>query len=193
MFVFYFAPGSSSMAPHIALQEVGAPYEQRVLSLLRKETHTPDYLKLNPDAKVPLLLVDGRPLTEVAGILFYLARRFPAAQLLPAGDAEAEAQAVSWMSFIASTLHPARRQGLDHLNEVWRIAEAKLGNRAWALAAYSIVDIHLFRLFWRMIPSVKPAPATLPGLFRHYERMMIRPAVKRTIEIESTIGYELPA
>ena len=50
---------------------------------------------------------------EVAAILFYLARRFPEAGLLPPGDIEAEAQALSWMSFIASTLHPARKQGLD--------------------------------------------------------------------------------
>ena len=100
---------------------------------------------------------------------------------------------MSWMSFIASTLHPARRQGLEHLKEVWRIAETRLGSRQWALGDYSIVDIHLFRLFWRMIPSVKPAPTTLPALFHHYERMMIRPAVKRTIELESAIGYELPA
>ncbi len=48
------------------------------------------YPALNPEGKVPTLLVDGRPLTEVGAILFYLARRFPAAGLLPEGD-EAEA------------------------------------------------------------------------------------------------------
>jgi glutathione S-transferase len=90
-------------------------------------------------------------------------------------------------------LHPARRQGLEHVNEVWRIAEAKLGKGDWVLRAYSIVDIHLFRLFWRMERSLKPAPGTLPNLFRHYERMLIRPAVKRTNEIESATGYQLPA
>jgi len=61
---------------------------------------------LNPAGLVPLLLIDGRPLTEVAGILFYLARRFPEARLLRVGDPEAEAHVVSWMSFVASTLHP---------------------------------------------------------------------------------------
>jgi glutathione S-transferase len=97
------------------------------------------------------------------------------------------------MSFIASTLHPARQKGLEHVIEAWRIADAKLGDRDWALGNYSIVDIHLFRLFWRMSRSLKPAPGTLPNLFRHYDRMMIRPAVKRTIEVESASGYELPA
>jgi len=190
---FYFAPGSSSMAVHIALHEVGAPFEARPMSFHKQDMRSPEFGAINPAGKVPTLMIDGRALTEVAGCLFYLAKRFPEAKLLPAGDIEAEAQAVSWMSFIASTLHPARRQGLEHVNEVWRIADTKLGNMAWALGDYSIVDIHLFRLFWRMERSLKPAPDTLPSLFRHYERMMIRSAVKRTIEVESAIGYELPA
>jgi glutathione S-transferase len=189
----YFAPGSSSMAVHIALHEVGAPFEPRPMSFHKHDMRSPEFRAVNPAGKVPTLMIDGRPLTEVAACLFYLAKRFPEAKLLPEGDVEAEAQAVSWMSFIASTLHPARRQGLEHVSEVWRIADARLGNRAWALGDYSIVDIHLFRLFWRMERSLKPASGTLPNLFRHYERMMIRPAVKRTIEIESAIGYQLPA
>jgi glutathione S-transferase len=190
--VLYFAPGSSSMAVHIALHEVGAPFEPRPMSFHKHDMRSPAFRSINPAGKVPTLIVDGRPLTEVAGCLVYLAKRFPAAKLLP-GDVEGEAQAVSWMSFIASTLHPARRQGPEHVIDVWRIAEAKLGTRQWALDDYSIVDIHLFRLFWRLLPSVKSAPTTLPGLFRHYERMMIRPAVRRAIELESAIGYELPA
>ena len=113
MLKLYFTPGASSMAPHIALHEVGAPFESHPISLARNEHRSPAYLAVNPEGKVPTLLVDGRALTEVAGILWYLARRYPAARLLPAGDIEAEAQVVSWMSFIASTVHPARARGLD--------------------------------------------------------------------------------
>jgi len=192
-FAFYFCPGSSSMAVHIALHEVGASFEPHVVSLAGKQTRTPEFLTINPAGKVPVLTVDRRPLTEVAGCLFYLARRHPEAKLLPAGDVEAEAQAISWMSFIASTLHPARRLGLEHANEVWQVADRRLGDNEWALGHYSIVDIHLFRVFWRMSGSLRPPPGTLVNLFAHYERMMARPAVKRTIEIESKIGYELPA
>ena len=194
--VLYLSPGSSSMAVHIALHEVGVPFEVRPLSFARKETRSPAFLAINPAGKVPTLLIDGRPLTEVAGCLFYLAKRHPKAKLLPADD-EAQAQAVSWMSFIASTLHPARRQGPEHVNEVWQIADHRLGqvspNGGWVLGDYSIVDIHLFRLFWRMSKSVKLAPGTFGHLFAHYEKMMERPAVQRTIEAESAIGYELPA
>ncbi len=83
MLTLYFAPGSSSMAPHIALHEVGAQFESRPISLAKKENRTPAYLAINPEGHVPTLLIDGRALTEVAAILFYLARRFPEAGLLP--------------------------------------------------------------------------------------------------------------
>jgi len=190
---FYFSPGASSMATHIALHEVGADFEPRLVSLPKKETHTAAFLALNPDGKVPTLAIDGRVLTEVAGTLFYLARRFPEARLLPEGDIEAEAQVVSWMSFIAATVHPARRAGVPRLYEVFAVAEQKLGGRAWTVGEYSIADIHLFRLFWRWMNSGGPTPGSFPAISAHYERMMARPAVRRVLEIEAAIGYELPA
>jgi glutathione S-transferase len=192
MLTLYFAPGSSSMAVHIALHEIGVPFEGRPMSFRQNDLRTPHYLALNPEGKVPTLVIDGRPLTEVAAILYYLAKRFPDAELLPRDDIEADAQALSWMSFAASTLHPARRRGLDYAREVYAIADRRLGN-GWALGRYSIADIHLFRLYWRFANSLKPAPETFPNLTAHFQRMMARPAVQRTIEIEAAIGYELPA
>ncbi len=191
MLTFYFAPGASSMAVHIALHEVGAAFEARPISLARREQRAPEYLAINPEGKVPTLLIDGRPLTEVAGILFYLAKRFPAAGLLP-DDIEGEAQAVSWMSFIAATLHPARARGIEYATQVYTLADRRLGGQEWALGRYSVVDIHLFRLYWRLANSLKPAPGVFPSLDAHYHRMMARPAVQRTLEVEARIGYELP-
>jgi glutathione S-transferase len=96
------------------------------------------------------------------------------------------------MSFIASSLHPARRLGLEVAMKVYGLADRRLGEREWAIGQYSVADIHLFRLYWRLFNSLKPAPGTFPNLDAHYARMMARPAVKKTIEIESAIGYELP-
>src|SRR5450631_2079963 len=127
MLTLYFAPGSSSMAVHIALHEIGAPFEGKPMSFKKDEMGAPGYLKLNPEGKVPTLVIDGRPLTEVAAILYYLAKRFPDAELLPRNDLEADAQALSWMSFIASTLHPARRHGLEYAVGVYQIADRRLG------------------------------------------------------------------
>jgi glutathione S-transferase len=192
MLTLYFAPGASSMAPHIALFEVGAPFEGRPLSFKRNENKTPEYLALNPTGQVPTLLIDGRPLTEVAAILFYLARRYPEAGLLPE-DAEGQARVISWMSFIAATVHPARRQGLDRARGIYALADRRLGPRDWAVGdRYSIADIHLFRLFWRFFNSLKPPAEEFPNLMRLHDRMLERPAVQRTLEVETAVGYELP-
>ena len=193
MLTLYLSPGSSSMAPHIALHEIGVPFDIKSLSFAKKEHRQPDFLAVNPEGKVPTLVIDGHVLTEVAGILFYLARRYPAAKLLPADDIEAEAQVVSWMSFIAATLHPARRNGLEHAKSVYALADQRLGDREWAIGSYSIADIHLFRLFWRLANSLKPTREAFPHLWAHHDRMMTRPAVRKTIDVESRIGYELPA
>ena len=128
MLTLYLAPGASSMAPHIALTEVGAPFELKPLSFHKKENRTPEYLAINPEGTVPALVIEKRTLTEVAAILFYLARRYPDAMLLPS-DIEAEAHVISWMSFIAATVHPARRQGLEHARKIYAIADARLGKR----------------------------------------------------------------
>ncbi len=192
MLTLYQSPGSSSMAAHIALHEVGAEFESRWLSFAQKEHRGDAFRQVNPEGKVPALLIDGRLLTEVAGILFYIARRYPEAKLLPE-DIEGQAQAVSWMSFIAATIHPARQIGPERVREVFEIAERRLGDRDWALGDYSVVDIHLFRLFWRACGPAGPSALPLPGLGAHYARMMSRPAVKKTIEVESGVGYELPA
>jgi glutathione S-transferase len=192
MYVFYHAPGSSSMAVHIGLHEVGAAFEGRAIDFGHRDQDPPEFRGLNPEGKVPTLVIDGRPLTEVAGILYYLARRYPEAGLLPVGDSEAEARIVSWMSFTASTLHPARRQGEDHARAMYRLADQRLGSGPWAVGGYSIADIHLFRLFWRFRGSSEADPVAFPNLTAHYGRMMERPAVRRTFEVEAALGYRLP-
>ena len=193
MLTLYLSPGSSAMATHIALHEIGVPFESRPLSFAKREQHSPEYLAINPEGKVPTLLVDGLKLTEVAATLYYLARRYPEAGLWPQGGLEAEAQAISWMSFIAATVHPARRIGLERWKEVFKLADPRLGSNEWAVGSrYSIADIHLFRLYWRFKTTTSPVAGEYPSLDAHFARIMTRPAVKKTIEIENAIGYNLP-
>jgi glutathione S-transferase len=126
MLTLYFSPGSSSLATHIALYEVGVPFEAKYTPLHQEANRAPGYLALNLEGKVPTLIIDDHPpLTEVAATLWYLARHYPEAGLLPQlGDIEAEARVISWMSFIASTIHPARRIGREH----WRARSGPPGN-----------------------------------------------------------------
>jgi glutathione S-transferase len=129
MLTLYFAPGFSSMGAHIALYEIGVPFEGRPMSFKNQDMRAREFLALNPEGKVPVLLIDGRPLTEVTAILYYLAKHFPDAELLPRNDPEAEAQALSWMSFSASSLHRARQHGLEYAKEVYVLPIA-----GWAAA-----------------------------------------------------------
>ena len=191
MITFYFSPGSSSMATHIALNETGASFEARPLTL-QQGTRTAEFLKINPNGKVPTLVVDGTVLTEVAATLVYLARAYPQAGLMPTG-AIAEAETISWMSFIASTVHTAVAQGPERVAEVWRIAEKKLAGRQWCVGdTCSIADIHRFRLYWRFKDRFGLKPEEHPSIHAHYERMMQRPAVRKTIEAEAKIPSSLP-
>jgi glutathione S-transferase len=192
MYTFYHAPGSSSLAVHIALHEVGAPFEGRTISFANRDKDPPEFRGFNPEGKVPTLVIDGRPLTEVAAILYYLARTHPEARLFPFGDIEAEARVISWMSFVAATLHPARQRGEEYARQVYHWAEQRLGDGPWAVGAYSIADIHLFRLFWRFRGWVDADSAAFPNLAAHHDRMMQRPAVLKTFEAEAALGYTLP-
>src|SRR3981189_1281831 len=83
MLTLYFAPGARSMTVHIALHEIGVAFEGKPMSFKQNDRRAPGYLKLNPEGKVPTLIIAGRRLTEVAAILYYLAKRFPDAKLLP--------------------------------------------------------------------------------------------------------------
>lgn len=193
MLTLFYTPGTSSFAPHIALHEVGASFEAVPLSLSKGELKTPEYKSINPTGKVPTLLVDGRPLTEVAAILYYIAKRFPDARLLPDDtDVESQAQVLSWMSFVASGIHPIWSKGLDIALPQYDIADQKLGEREWIVDEYSIADIHLFRVYWRLLSKYQLPPDRLPNLQRHHDQMIQRPAVVKTLEVEASVGYELP-
>ena len=135
------------------------------MSFNRGESQTLQYLALDPEGKAPAPMIDGRPLTEVAAILFYHGRRFPEARLLPE-SVEDEARVVSWTSFTASTLRAARRQVIERGTAIYQIADRRLAGQDWAVERYSVADIHLFRLFWRFNASLRPQRARRSKPFR---------------------------
>jgi len=191
--VLFLGPGSSSMAPHIALHEAGVEFRTQTISFAAHQQHKAEFLALNPLGKVPVLLVDGEPLTEVLATLYYIARTFPASNLWPFSNTLEEAQALSWMSYMASTVQRARRQGREAAYEVYRSVEVRLGKETWTVAdQYSLADIHLFRIYWRTSASLQFNPDDFPALEQHRKRMLSRPAVQATLAAEAAIGYELP-
>ena len=100
----YFSPGACSFVPHVGLEAAGAQFEPRLVKLHKGEQRTPEYLALNPAGQVPVLVVDGRPLTQILALCEFIDRSFPAARLLPQTAWE-RAQALSQLAWMNSTPH----------------------------------------------------------------------------------------
>lgn len=101
----FHAPGACSEGIRLLLDRIGQPYEIHEINVRTGEQRQPDYLAINPKGKVPALLRDdGRLLTEFPAIAFWLARKYPEAELLPQ-DADGEARALELLDFIVSSLH----------------------------------------------------------------------------------------
>lgn len=87
----YYAPITCALAPYVTLTEAGAKFEVRPLNFKKNQHNSADYLKINPKHKVPLLIVDGKILSESVAIQTWIARTYPQARLLPS-DAWQELQ-----------------------------------------------------------------------------------------------------
>ena len=137
---FYYAPMSSAVPVACALAELDVPHRKVTFDLAKQEQRKPDFLKLNPNGKVPTLVVDGTPIFEAVAIMQWLGDRFGVAKgLWPAFDAPARLQAVAWstwayVSFGASV-------GRLHLASAAH-SPAELKSQAWA----NFSDVELQRL-----------------------------------------------
>jgi glutathione S-transferase len=104
---FYHAAPARSSVVHWMLEEVGEPYELRVLNLRAGDQRQPDYLAINPMGKVPALKHGDAVVTEVPAICCYLADEFPRAGLnIPVGDPR-RGPYLKWLFFAPGVLEPA--------------------------------------------------------------------------------------
>ena len=104
MLTLYWAPGACSFVPHVGLEAARAEFEPKMVKLHKGEHRTPAYLAMNPNGQVPVLVVDGKPLTQIVAICDYLDQRFPEAGLLPKDPWE-RCQALSQLAWMNSTPH----------------------------------------------------------------------------------------
>lgn len=110
MYTLYYSPGTASMAVHLALLEIGAPHELRLVDFAADGQKDPDYLRLNPNGLVPTLIVDDRPVFESAALLLLLGERHAGSGLAPAAGDPKRADYLQWMLHLANTVGPAFRQ-----------------------------------------------------------------------------------
>lgn len=109
----YYSPGACSLAVHIVLEELAAPFGLTLASTSDGGTQSPEYLRLNAKGRVPVLVTGDSVLTEAPAILIYLASAYPAAHLLDA-SVEALVKSVEWFNWLSGTVHAVA------VRQVWR-------------------------------------------------------------------------
>ena len=206
--VLYYAPMTCALVPYVTLTEAGAEFDVRPLNTRANQHKTPEFLALNPKHKVPVLLIDGEPLTENVAIQIWIARAFPAAKLLPQ-DPGAEIRAISLMAWFASTIHPhltpnarpenycdlpgsaesVKRVANRMLMEDFAIAEEKLAGREWFCDRFTAVDAYFFWCFRRAL-SFKLDLARYANCQAHFERMRLRSSIAKVLAYEKTVQDE---
>ncbi|MES2678013.1 MAG: glutathione S-transferase N-terminal domain-containing protein [Pseudomonadota bacterium] len=105
MYKLYYSPGACSLAVHVALNEIGAQFDLENVAVPAGQPKSAELLKVNPRGAVPVLKIDDFILREGAAILTYLLDSNNSALLPKSGLARANA--LEWLSFANSTLHPA--------------------------------------------------------------------------------------
>ena len=187
----YFAPGACSFVPHVGLEAAGAPFEPKLVKLHKGEQRAPEYLALNPNGQVPLLVVDGKPLTQIVAMCDYLDRAFPQAGLLPQGAWE-RAQALSQLAWMNSTPHPTatrfffperyaqsdagraevkKRAAEEFRGYLERVDKMLPASGYWLGERVSFHDAYAFTLLrWGGFAGIDPR--SLPGYLAYAERVL---------------------
>jgi glutathione S-transferase len=201
--LYYFA-NTCALASHIALEEAGAHYETVRIDFKDNEQRKPDYLAINPKARVPSLITERGTLTETPAILAFVAQTYPQARLAPLDDPFAFAQIQAFNSYLCSTVHVAhahrmrgyrwaddpaaiaelKRKAPQAVGECFALIEREMLRGPWVMGeAYTICDCYLFTLAeWLEGDGVDLAQ--LPKVAGHRRRVAERAAVKRAIAAE---------
>jgi glutathione S-transferase len=160
---FYRAPMSTATATELVIEELGIPHETVTVDIRKGESKKPEYLKMDPNGRVPLLVHDGTVIFESAAIAIYLGETFGVAKKLwPEGRARGEA--MKWVVWANVTLadtvgrwqrntsawtpadhHNAKagEAGLADLHAGLRILDEALDGRAYLCGDYTLADTHL--------------------------------------------------
>lgn len=206
MYRLYYYPGNASLAVHMVLAEIGAPFELVLVDRTKNAHKDPEYLKLNPNGLIPAFVDGDLVLFESAAICLHLADRNPGALLAPALGTAARGEFYKWLIHLTNTLqaelityfYPERL--VDEAGAAAQVkahAEARVGailDRIEAAltargpyllgATFSVADLYLLMLARWTRGLARPARAR-PALRRLLDRLVERPAVRRVFAAEA--------
>jgi GSH-dependent disulfide-bond oxidoreductase len=202
MLKFYYngAPNPTKVA--LFLEEAGLPYEAVPVDTRKGEQHKPEFLAINPNAKVPAIVDGDVTMFDSNAILLYLAEK--TGKFLPPKGDKARGELLSWLLFVASGVGPYSGQSVHFRNfapdkieyainryafEAQRhfgILDARLAKHKYMLGdTYTIVDMAVWG--WaRLMPMVlgEAAWAKFPNLKRLVDEISARPAAQRAVALK---------
>ncbi len=197
----YSNPMSRGRIARWMMEEVGAPYDIQMLPF-GATMHSDSYRGLNPMAKVPVLVHDGRIVTECAAICAYMADAFPDAGLAP--DPQDRADYYRWLFFAAGPLEhavtnkslgvdvPEDRRGMvgyGTYDRTMQALETMLNGRTHITGdSFSAADVYVgSQVVWGL--GFQSIPAT-PALEAYRDRLTARPAYQRAKALDDAAAAE---
>ena len=209
MIQFFYNSGPNPMKVALCLEEMGLPYEPVPVDTRKGQQHTPDFLAINPNAKLPAMVDGDATIFDSNAIALYLADK--TGRFAPPPDQyKARGEMLSWLMFIASGIGPYSGQAVHFRNFApepkeyalnryvfeaqrhWGIIENRLSGREWMVGSdYSIVDMALWG--WsRLVPFVlgQEQAANYPNVTRHMNAVNARPAAQRALAIKDRHAFK---
>ncbi len=208
MIRLYYHPGNASLTPHMLLEEIGAPFELALVDRANMAHKSAEYLKLNPNGLIPVLVDGDLVLYETAAICLYLADTRPQARLAPPPGTAARAHFYKWLVWCTNTLqamllhyfYPERMVNDGDATAAAQVkahAEKAVGGMLdrldaqlaahgadWLLGnEFSAVDPYALMLCRWTRGFARPA-RSLPHLAPYLQRVLARPAVQRAFATE---------
>jgi glutathione S-transferase len=204
----YYYPANASLAPHILLEEARCEYELVLVDRKQERQKSAEYLRLNPNGRIPVLVSGELVLFESAAICLHIADLYPEAQLAPPPRTAARAHFYKWLMFLTNTVQPAymayrypeqyttepsQHEGVQQAavaqsTRAFRVLEEALAQGPFLLGSeYSACDAYLYMLVWWAQRQAEP-PSQLPNVRRCVRQVAARPATRRACEAE---GIEL--
>lgn len=208
MIKFYFNGSPNPTKVALMLEETGLAYEPIPVDTRKGQQFAPDYLKVNPNGKVPAI-VDGDTIVfDSNAILFYLAEE--TGKFAPAAGSKARGELLSWLMFVATGVGPFSGQAVHfkhfapekvpyahdryqyEAERHYRVADTHLAKNAYMVGgAYSIVDMDLWG--WaRMIPFIlgDDAWVKFPNLKRLFDEISARPAAQKAAALKDRFAWK---
>lgn len=209
MYTLYYGRGAASLAIHAALKEIGVPYDLVAIDLDGGQQRSAEYLRINPQGKVPTLLIDGKPFTESAALMMMLAERHPQSNLAPPAGSLARAEwyelivtmAVSlgsnfrlWFypSDVASTNEDSALRAAiqQRIESMWATLDTRLADNGPYLLGDTFSGADLMLTMYMRWSRNMPRPATAwPALQKYADMMRARPSWRHITEVEALTGW----